>query len=320
MSNGVQKKKLTYSQVCDFRNCRRLWYWRNVEAIEPRAISQPLHFGGIVHWGLEQWFNGMAAAEIFDKVQARFEAEEERISLFGRSYDLYVIAALEGYFRKYPRKYDPWEVVSVEQEWESPLVNPDSGRSARKLHLGGKLDLLVKHEGEYWLVEHKTVSKISASAYRRDRLWSNFQAAWYIEHASRALGIEIVGVIFDIIQKSDLRRRGMNPTGKTKLEPRDAFLARLLEDHAKEERYERTHITYNPSRILQMNREVWALKNQMLEAAQAGDPAYYQNPDFCFKYNGACRFYKLCSSDFSPVVRQNHYIESSPNQELTART
>ena len=125
--------KLTYSQVCDFRNCRRLWFLRNVEQLEPRALSKPLHFGGMIHWGLEQWFSGVDPMEIFTKIQDLFEEEEERLSVFGRGYDIFVMAALEGYFRRYPQKFDPWEVVSVEREWTSPLVNPDTGRAE---HLG----------------------------------------------------------------------------------------------------------------------------------------------------------------------------------------
>ena len=66
-----------------------------------------------------------------------------------------------------------------------------------------------------------------------------------------------------------------------------------------------------------MNREVWKLKDQMLEASRAGEDAVNQNPDFCFKYNGACKYYKYCSSDFSPVVKESEYIKATPNQELT---
>ena len=310
-------KVITYSQVCSFRNCRRLWYLRNVESLVPRRVSAPLHFGGLVHWGLEQRFKGVPQEEIYASIQERCHADVERMQVFGRSYDLYVIAALEAYHRKWPRSTDGWEVTHVEQEWRAPLVNPDTGRASRKLCLGGKVDLIVQRpNGDHWLVEHKTISNITASQYRQDRLWTNFQGAWYMEHASRALGIEIRGVIFDIIQKSNLRQRKKSRSRKVD-ETDKEFLARLLVDHARPDRFERSDITYDDDRTLQMNREVWALRGDMLAAARNGKKAFYQNPDWCFKWNSACRYYKICSSKNSQFVIDSDYAKKPSNSELT---
>ena len=289
---------------------------RNVRQLEPCQISKPLHFGSLGHWGLEQWFNGVDKETIFAEVIDRYRSEEVRLQACGRSYDLHVIAALEGYFRRYPKEQDPWEVLDVEVEWRAPLINPATGAASKKFKVGGKMDLLVKGiDGKNWLVEHKFVSNISATQYRCDRLWTNFQGAWYVEHASRALGVEIEGVIFDIVQKSNLKQyqpSKRRPEGET----REEFLARLLRDYETPDRLERTKITYTKERMAALNKEVWVIKNNLLMAAREGVDGFYQNPDWCFKYNSACKYYRLCRSDNDEMIARNEYIHCAPNAEL----
>ena len=58
------------------------------------------------------------------------------------------------------------------------------------------MDGIVRQDGQYFLLEHKTASQIDASYL--ERLWTDFQIilyAWYLE---QTLGITVSGIIYNV--------------------------------------------------------------------------------------------------------------------------
>ena len=66
---------------------------------------------------------------------------------------------LEGYCELYAQ--DDFEVVSVEEAFTLPLVNPKTGRISRTFAFRGKTDGVVKNDGKFYILEHKITSSIT---------------------------------------------------------------------------------------------------------------------------------------------------------------
>lgn len=98
----------------------------------------------------------------------------------------------------YARKYDPleFELIGCELDLTIKLRSP-SGRRSNRLHYHGLIDKVVRDEhGQIWIVEHKTTK----TPVDRWREWNEYkpQAASYAVLCREALGIEPVGVIYDL--------------------------------------------------------------------------------------------------------------------------
>ena len=91
------------------------------------------------------------------------------------------------------------EFVSLEKEFEVPMPTP-SGRTSRRVVLGGRFDGVVKHipSGEYWIWETKTTRSVKELIRS---LVNDEQCGVYMYAASKMLRVPIVGVLYNIIRK-----------------------------------------------------------------------------------------------------------------------
>ena len=131
-------------------------------------------------------------------------------------------AMMRGYMRTYGPAED-FEVVDLEKVFNGKIFNPETGASSRSFDLAGKVDGIVKIDGEYWLLEHKTASVID-SGYL-ERLWMDTQIILYSHYIEKTMGIKITGVLYNILAKARLKQS----TGETEEE----FQARRAELIAK---------------------------------------------------------------------------------------
>jgi hypothetical protein len=307
-------KKQTFSSITAFRNCRRFFQNRYVRAIESIHKQDTLRFGTMGHTGLEMYYNEEGLEKIrqaiFDAArEAAWQGKEQR-------QELYAWAMISGYAMHFPLKDEPWEVVEAEPGFETKLINPATGRSARSFTMAGKVDLLVqnKETGEYAIMEHKTTTRPVDSFLQR--IWTDFQIHLYAHYLGQARGIKIEKVIYNILTKSKLRRGGLSSKKQVALESDGDLLARLLEDHMGSDKlYHREEIIISDHRVGQLVDEVWEVKDQMLIAARRDK--YYQNPSYCFHWNRPCEYYELCKSDDSEVIMNSYYQPRIPHEELT---
>src|SRR4029077_3502824 len=78
--------------------------------------------------------------------------------------DEYDMARAETLMRGYDARWcgaEDVEVLSVEQQFVTPLRNPLNGAASRTYQLAGKLDALVRNraDGLVYIVEHKTAGQ-----------------------------------------------------------------------------------------------------------------------------------------------------------------
>jgi hypothetical protein len=79
------KRLESYSSICDFRDCPRLYKWKQIERLEPTTTSEAMRFGSIVHEALDVVYNNGDCVEYFArkrKALAGQLAAEDNTSLF----------------------------------------------------------------------------------------------------------------------------------------------------------------------------------------------------------------------------------------------
>ena len=163
MPNGNGKTILTNSAISTFKACPRKYYWRYVREIEALERPEALLLGQAVHGFLEAHYRQLpyeAPTDLTPKSQAILKGVRE----------YYPILYLDD--------FDLFEPVAVERVISGEILNPETGRPARKYAYGGKVDGLVilKKDvegfkaGDLLLLEHKTTSKVDEANFERPQL------------------------------------------------------------------------------------------------------------------------------------------------------
>lgn len=90
----------------------------------------------------------------------------------------------------------PDEVLAVEQPFSMDLVDPETDEVC-DLPLVGAIDLVARHQGRVWLIEHKN----AARRFTADRIAYDFQPTSYLL-AARNLGLPNPASAFQILLKT----------------------------------------------------------------------------------------------------------------------
>jgi len=312
-----------------FRNCRKACEWRYLKELVPLESDHNLHFGAAIHECLELWHRHRDLDRVLEHIDILYP---ERLGDEKQRADWHLATAMmKGYAARYPE--EDFEVVAMEKAFEERIVNPATGASSRSFTLAGKVDGIVRQDGKYFLLEHKTASQID-SGYL-ERLWTDFQIqlyAWYVE---KTLGWRISGVVYNILAKAKLRQRqgeteveyearraeliAKSKTGKTSAkrkmpETDDEFQGRLTEWYAQPDAFHRELLYIPRDRFDTLRAELWELTRSFLDARRRG--VFYQNTSQCFTYGRPCPYFQLCRSNGSPNVIENFYQHVPPNTEL----
>ena len=319
----------TYSMWRLFRDCRRACQLRYLDNLVPLQKSQALRFGSVIHDCLEQWHAGALLEQVLRFINATYV---DRASDDDQRRDWHLATAImRGYAARYPR--EEFEPVALEKPFQGPIINPATGAESRSFVLAGKVDGIVKQNGQFFLLEHKTAAQIDGSYL--ERLWTDFQVTLYSWYVQKTLGFPIAGVIYNILGKAKLQQAkgeteeeyetrraellAKSKTGKTtakrKLpESDDDFQARLAEKYADPAMFHRELLYLSHNQYEPLQSELWELTQAFLDARRRG--VFYQNTSFCFHYNRPCPYYPLCASNNNPNVRDNLYEIRQPHEEL----
>ena len=322
--------RTSYSMWRSWKNCRKKCQLRYLEGYVPIDKPESLNFGALIHACLEHWYG----AESFDlNGSAVYICAAE--SLFEKQFQDAIVRALgmmDAYMQKYPT--EKWEVVAVEREFEADIINPETGAKSRSFTMGGKVDLIVKSHDGYWLMEHKTASKIDAGYI--ERLWTDFQIILYSHYIEQTMGIKLQGVIYNILQKCPLKMKqgetedefqgrykklcAKNKTGTSTAqrqmsESEADYFNRIQEWYKQNDAFHREEILINRGKIKELQHELWELTKSFLEAQRRG--MYYRNDSFCYHWNRPCQYFPYCSSNENPLVLENLYQKEAPHSELS---
>ena len=319
----------TYSMWRLFRNCRMACKWRYIDELVPLTRNPNLYFGSVIHECLELWHGRRDLAKVIEHIDRTYANRAQNPD---QKADWHLATAM---MKAYTGHYlvEDFEVVALEKTFEGPIINPATSAASRSFVLAGKVDGIVKQDGQYFLLEHKTASQIDAGYL--ERLWTDFQIilyAWYIE---RTLGITISGIIYNVLVKARLRqgqgeteaeyeaRRAeliaKSKTGKTSAkrkmpEDDESFQTRLQEKYTEPGMFHREMLFLSRDQFAELQAELWELTKAMLDARRRG--TFYRNTGFCFQYGRPCAYFPLCRSGGNPNVIENHYERVAPHEEL----
>lgn len=306
---------LTVSELRCFRACPRRHYYQYVRRLRHASEAAALRFGSLIHRALETWFE---VSKHIDPTNA--EHRETRLaaavaSLLDGNPDPIDLAKARPLICGYDVRWgtEPFEVLAVEQQFNVPLLNPETGAASRTYSLGGKIDAAIRLNGQELLVEHKTASgDIGPGSGYWERLRIDGQISVYFAGA-KGLGLQVDGCLYDVIGKVALRQSKATPLEDRKYTKKGALYAGQRDHDETLEEYESRivdHVAENPNRyyhrgtVVRLERELedaaydtWATARLIREAQVA--KRWPRNPDACETYGGWCAYWPICSGSCS---------------------
>ena len=238
-----------------------------VRHLDTKTVSPALEFGAAIHDALDIYYtNGLTnAITKFRESYKDREGDDVRTVANGEK-------VLEWYSKVYA--HEPFKLIGKP---EVGFVFPYG-----EITLGGRMDLPVEWDGQLWVVEHKTTSRLDVNYFKQFAL--DKQITFYTIAAEAYFGRECRGCIVNAIEPwKELKR----PTVKSKT-PEEHFVgnpimrSKLLKDRFK----------LNIHRIV---RDIlWCeQENEFYEA---------EKKDVCFSYNYDCPYRTLCEFGEDPRV------------------
>lgn len=352
---AVEKKRfLTASRLKSNRRCQRLHDlrfnkgWRLVGAEDWK-----LKFGSLVHDALEVYFlarmKGEAPLEavlaFLDEKAAAGEDPEAKTKV-----DAFDLARARAIMIGYHARWDEdeiGEVLGVEVEFHTKLVNPDTNRASQIWDIAGKIDVLVRmKDGRVFIMEHKTSSDdiTMGSTYWKLLRMDGQISMYYVGGDSLAaeLGFErIEGCLYDILGKPQIRPkkataeedRYKKPTkkeleaglthGELKKNAREhdetpeEFFERCLEVIGENPHkfYQRGEVVRFETEVEEHMADVWAqakiMRDNELKGRAPRDPDACQN-----KFGRVCDFFDLCTGAASLDDETTFYRAENVHPEL----
>ena len=235
-----------------------------------------------------------------------------------------VRALVTGYHEHW--KSSPYEVLTVEETFQLPIVNPETGRSSRTFVQGGRFDLMVEFDRRTWMVEHKSASEQiddPAAPYWK-RLAIDQQVSMYALSNWQS-GRKLDGTIYDVIRKPTIRPKqitkadvkilladhlycGFDVTDgevavSAAIDYRETpylyglrLLRDCLDDAAKY--YQRRPIPRLDNEILEWAKELWQVAQDIRKTQASG--GHYRNSGACMMWGRPCDFLGICSGYDTP--------------------
>lgn len=218
-----------------------------------------------------------------------------------------------------------WKTVSVEETFQLPVLNPETGRESRTFRQAGKVDAIAEFHGQQYLVEHKTTSEdisVPDSVYWR-RLAIDSQVSSYVL-AHWQQGQKLAGTLYDVIRKPGISPKQIVKADlKTLLEHGLYFGWKVSSgavEHAKQTGAESPALYSmrlarecidNPNKyfarrviprldgdLLEWAAELWEVGQAIIHARNRN--AHFRNSAACIQYNTPCEYLGLCSSYDNP--------------------
>lgn len=303
---------LTQSAAGTFKSCRKKAQLRYERGLVPVDREQALYFGNLVHTGLETHFKGGDALAAICAKHANPTDEA------------HACAVVTGYIARYPT--EEFTPVAVEMKFDIDL--PFSA----PMRAGGKWDALVRHKGKLKVLEHKTAARIDAPYL--ERLWVDFQIAWYSAAAEIVYHEPVVGIIYDIIEKvpkataerrvaetdAEWAQRQAEAKAPGRLKRRmgetdDEYACRMLTAYTDPTRFHREEILLDRADVALALKEMSDTAFDWIDTRANG--RWTRNTSQCFVWNKACAYLPICQSRENPVLIDARYRVEDPNTELT---
>lgn len=331
----METMKLTHSMRSKWNSCHRAFRIAYEDRIRPISSAASLRFGTAFHALMEVYWgeaignhNGDIAEKVSDVV---CEYAQQNDDAYGANT---LLALFDGYVHKYlDSDLDAYETIAVEQEYNAPLVNPETGKKSMTYHLAGKLDGILRnrYNGQTVILEHKTTSSdISPVSEYWKKLAIDGQVSGYY-YGIMAMGYEnVTNCLYDVIRKPTLKPYKATPIESRKYKKDGTLYAGQREnDETPEEWHDRlaADISLNPDRYFARQEiarcendiqdylyDMWAVAKEMMEAKKSG--RYSRNPAGCQAFSG-CEYWDVCTNSASLDDTTRFQVVETANTELS---
>lgn len=292
---------ITNSELSTIKRCERNHYYRYVMLRTVAGRAQALADGTAVHEWLEDFWLPGNGQRIPSSPGLR--------------------ALCKGYQARYLN--DNYETLAVEKELTFTINE--------NIRIALKLDGLIRDaDGKLWVLEHKTSSQdTSAGSQYWQALRIDTQISTYVL-ACHVNGIEVEGVLYDVLDKPRLKQLQATPEADRKYtkakkdqpsrlyagqrdtdETDGEFEARVIADIAEDpdKYYRREFIRVSDEQITEAAGELreWALR-AVMNAGRVNLPV--RNSAGCMKWGRLCDYFPVCSKatqiESYPVLDRKH--------------
>jgi|GEM_PF-1241617 len=125
---------VTTSGMKAFNRCAREYFFSYELGYRSIERAESLAFGTLVHVGLEVWWTTVDLDAVFAAMRASKDADPLRL------------VQAEELMRAYHARWceEAFDVLAVEREFVSPLVDPLTGATSKAFALGGKIDAIAR--------------------------------------------------------------------------------------------------------------------------------------------------------------------------------
>lgn len=216
---------VTNSELREARACMRRHKMKYIQRRRPRGNAEPLTFGTLTHTGHEAWMLARAdsrdPSDMFTAAIDAVRAAAEKARETDDPISEYMLVTVEELLRGYTARWAdaPLRTVAVEQSFDVPLINPETGHASRTFRIGGKFDAIVASTlGNSLERMHVFELKTTGSDIEPGSLyWEKVRAldsqvSIYINGA-RGAGFPVVDCIYSVIRKPGIKPLKATPEG-----------------------------------------------------------------------------------------------------------
>lgn len=300
----------TNSELRTWRACPQRHDFQYVQLRRSKKDAEPLTFGLLWHRGQEAWWGAEPIPEA--RLTAAIEALRSDTTA-----NPFALVTCEELMIAYTALYGDQELVTVcvEQRFEVPLVNPETGQPSRTYRIGGKFDGIADHptKGKRYVVEHKTTASDieEGSLYWKKVQTLDTQVSLYLAGA-RASGYAVDACLYDVVRKPGIKPLHATPVDKRKYTGKGILYANQRETDESPEEFRlrvREDIAERPERyfargeVVRLEKDekthaydVWQQTRMMRDAELQGYAP--RNPDSCSAFGG-CPYLPVCSGEAS---------------------
>lgn len=264
------------TQAATARGCWMKYKWKCIDKIEPIRQPSSLSIGKVIHKAFELFYRGSTDQECLAYIIKSFDDQKSKSELSDQEDVSLAKATACGMWMSYPHKrLDDFEEILPEVPFSVKLVPG--------VRLRGIVDGLVKKDGKLWVREVKTTGLDSNQLAGRFR--TSNQATSYV-YGVRKMGINVEGVMYDVIKRHRLRKR--------QTEDADEFGQRIIGDYKwNPEFYYTRHWEYRSSEEIALF-EADSINFAKELRRRKLKNLWYRNTDQCWNFNSECPYLKIC--------------------------
>lgn len=298
---------LTNSSLKTFRECPKKYDLHYEQGYERTETPEYFRFGSIWHAGLEAWHKSDRNLEITLAAMLKELGDAPDEFMYAK-----LMALMEGYHEKY--KSEPYESVASEQEFKSPVINPETGRASQLFIYKGIIDNLYSNAIKRIIIkESKTTSddiSLESDYWRKLGMDSQISSYWL---GAEALGYKVESILYDVVRKPGIMPLKATPIENRKYKKDGVLYASQRDaDETPQEFYERckAEITPNPDKfyarrevprsesdLVEHMTDVWLTGQTINSYRKLGK--WPRNVNSCMTITHTCEFWRYCSGQAS---------------------